>query len=105
MSVSDGALFDIVKSVWATVVSIDLELLTADQGRDDEVTSEFLCAWMESNGGWEGGLLLSCQESLAREAHSYAASLAGDPKLAAAYNAACSAAEAADRRVKQARRE
>lgn len=70
MSLSDGALFDIVKSVWATVVSIDLEMLTADQGRDDEVTSEFLCAWMESTGGWEGGLLLSCQESLAREAAS-----------------------------------
>ena len=31
-------------------------------------------------------------ESLAREAHSYAASLAGDPELTAAYNAACSAA-------------
>ena len=44
-------------------------------------------------------------ESLARQAHSYAASLAGDPELAAAYNAACSAAEAADRRAEQARRE
>ncbi len=69
MSVSGGDLFDIVKSVWSTVVAIDLELLPADQGRED-IENEFLCAWMESTGEWDGGLLLSCQESLAREAAS-----------------------------------
>ena len=59
MSVSGGDLFDIVKSVWSTVVAIDLELLPADQGRED-IENEFLCAWMESTGEWDGGLLLSC---------------------------------------------
>ena len=69
MSVNDNDLFDIVRSVWSTVVSLDLERIPEGAPRDD-INSEFLCAWMEASGAWNGGLLLSCQESLAREAAS-----------------------------------
>ena len=69
MSVNGNDLFDIVQNVWSTVVSLDLQPLPAGQGRDD-IESEFLCAWMEAEGNWNGGLLLTCQESLARDAAS-----------------------------------
>ena len=70
MSVNDNDLFDIVRSVWSTVVS-GSGAYSRRCSRDD-INSEFLCAWMEASGARNGGLLLSCQESLAREAASIA---------------------------------
>mgnify|MGYP006203778377 CR=1 FL=1 len=35
MSVNDNDLFDIVRSVWSTVVSLDLERVTNGSSRDD----------------------------------------------------------------------
>jgi len=67
--ITDEALFEIVKSVWSTVVDLHVERVVAGEGRDD-VENEFLCAWMEMSGSWTGGLLLSCQESLCRLAAS-----------------------------------
>ena len=69
MAMNNDELFEIVRSVWSTVVGIDLVRLPSDETQDD-VDSEFLCAWMETSGTWNGGLLLSCQESLARDAAS-----------------------------------
>ncbi|MEE2961529.1 MAG: chemotaxis protein CheX [Myxococcota bacterium] len=67
MTVNEEQLFDIIQNVWFTVVSLRLEPLLPGQSRND-IESEFLCAWMETEGDWNGGLLITCQESLAKEA-------------------------------------
>jgi len=66
MEITEDDLFDIVQSVWTTVVDIELDKVAP--GDVPEIDDELICAWMELSGGWEGGILLTCQESLAMHA-------------------------------------
>ena len=68
MPVNVDDLFEIVKSVWATVVEVELERV--DPSEAEHTEEDFLCAWMELSGSWHGGLLLSCSHSLAIQAAS-----------------------------------
>ena len=69
MPIDVDDLFEIVKSVWATVVEVELERVDPSE-TDHTDSEEFLCAWMELSGSWSGGLLLSCSHSLAVKAAS-----------------------------------
>ena len=69
MTLNEDHLFDIIQNIGATILSLEIKRLSPEESRGD-IESEFLCAWMQAEGNWHGGLLFTCQESFVRQAAS-----------------------------------
>jgi len=62
----DNALDTIVRTIWASILGLDVQRCSDDAPPSPRERS--LTGWVEINGAWQGAVALSCSTELARQA-------------------------------------